>query len=64
MIKCYHNDEFDKLLTAALYRASELDYVDLPSDEELDQMIQPSPRFQRMMDSILRDSTGCIRSIR
>lgn len=56
--------QFDELLTAALYRADELDYYDMPSDEELEQLVQPSPRFQRKMKSLLRDPNRYIRSRR
>jgi len=46
---------FDKLLTAALYRAAELDYGDAMSDEEIDLAVQPSQRFQRKMRTLLRN---------
>ena len=61
----YTDEEFDELLTASLYRATELDYMaDMPSDEELDKMIQPSLRFQRRMKALLRNPKRYIRSIR
>jgi hypothetical protein len=61
----YTDEEFDELLTASLYRAAELDYMaDMPSDEELDKMIQPSLRFQRRMKALLRNPKRYIRNIR
>ena len=39
--------EFEKLLAAALIRANELDYEEIPSEEELHRIIQPSQRFLR-----------------
>jgi len=46
-----NNDiEFDNLLTAALYRAAELDYGDIPSDEELEQILHISPQYKSKMD--------------
>jgi hypothetical protein len=55
---------FDKLLTVALYRAAELDYGDIPSDDELDSTIQPSLRFQRKMRNLLRNPNRHIRNQR
>jgi hypothetical protein len=55
---------FDKLLTVALYRAAELDYGDIPSDDELDLTIEPSQRFQRKMRDLLRNPNRHIRSQR
>ena len=52
---------FDELLTAALYRAAELD---MPSDEELERTVQPSPRFRRRMDALLRSPRRYIRNRR
>ena len=46
---------FERLLTAALQRAAELDIEEMPSDEELDKIIQPSPRFERRMRALLRN---------
>jgi hypothetical protein len=57
----YTDEEFDELLTAALYRAADLDYEDIPSDEELDELIQPSPRFQRRMKALLRNPNRYVR---
>jgi len=47
--------EFEEILTAALYRASELDTENAPSDAELDNLVQPSPRFQRKIRALLRN---------
>jgi len=45
-----NNDvKFDRLLTAALYRAAEIDYGDIPSDEELEQILHISPRYKSKM---------------
>ena len=52
---------FDTLLTAALYRASELE---MPSDMDLEQMIQPSRSFQRKMSSLLRNPKRYTRNLR
>jgi len=56
--------DFEKLLTAALYRASELDCVDMPTDEELDRIIQPSPQFTHKMNALLRNPHKYIRNQR
>jgi len=45
---------FEELLTSALYRASELDYEDMPSDKELNRTVRPSLRFKRKMNVLLR----------
>jgi hypothetical protein len=55
---------FDKLLTSALCRAAELDYEDMPGDDELDIMVQPSQRFQRKMKNLLRNPRRHIRNQR
>jgi hypothetical protein len=59
-----NDDNFDKLLTSALYRAAELDYGDMPSDEELEMTVQPSQRFRRKMKNLLRNPRRHIRSQR
>ena len=56
--------EFDKLLTSALYRAAELDYIDSLSDEELEREVQPSPRFKRRMGALLRNPNRYARAQR
>jgi len=56
--------KFDALLTAALYRASEIDYADMPSDEELEIIIQPSLGFQRKLNALLRAPKRYIRKQR
>jgi len=49
-----NNDiEFDCLLTAALYRAAELDYGDIPSDDELDEILHISPQYKSKMNLLL-----------
>ena len=48
--------EFEKRLTAALYRAAELDYDIMPSDDDLEQIVSTSPRFRRKMKSLLSNS--------
>lgn len=58
------DEEFEKLLIAALYKASEIDYEGEPSDDELDQIVQPSPRFRRKMKSLLRNPDKYIRNQR
>jgi hypothetical protein len=55
---------FEKLLTAALHRAAELDYEDAISDEELALAVQPSQRFQRKMKNLLRNPPRHIRNQR
>ena len=58
----YIDDEkFDELLTAALYRASEIDSADDPTDEELEKLIKPSPRAQRRMNALIRNPKAYIR---
>jgi len=55
--------EFETRLVASLYRAAELDYMaDIPSDDELDRIIQPSPKFQRRMRAMLKNPSGFVRS--
>jgi hypothetical protein len=55
---------FDELLTAALYRASELDNEDMPSENELNKLIHPSIRFQRRMKTLLSNPQRYIRNMR
>jgi len=52
----------DKLLTDALYRAAELDYMEEPTEEELDNIIHPSNQFKRKMSTLLRNPQSYIRS--
>ena len=54
--------EFDKLLTAALYRAVKLDYADMPSGEELDKTVQPSEDFKQKMKTLLQNPKKSIQS--
>ena len=56
--------EFDEILTAALYRASELDIENTPSNSELDELVQPSKRFQRKMKALLHNPKAYTRNIR
>ena len=55
------DEKFDELLTAALYRASEIDCADDPTDEELETLIKPSPRAQRRMKALIRNPKAYIR---
>jgi len=54
--------QFDELLTSALYHAAELDYGDLPTDDELDLLVQPSAQFQHKMSALLRNPSKYVRS--
>ena len=56
------DEEFEMLLTAALHRANELDFNEIPSDEELHRIIQPSPRFLRKKRAFLRNPNKYIRN--
>jgi hypothetical protein len=56
--------EFDELLTAALYRAAEFDEMDTPSDEELEELVQPSLLLQRKMNRLLRNPRAYVRKQR
>lgn len=56
--------EFDEILTSALYSAAELDYGDVPTDEDLEHMVMLSARFQRKMRALLRNPTRYIRNRR
>ena len=56
--------EFEKLLAAALVRANELDYEEIPSDEELHRIIKPSQRFLRRKNAFLRNPNKFIRNQR
>ena len=58
------NAEFDKLLVTALYRAAELDYCTVPTDDELDALVQPSLRFSRRINALLKDQHRYIRNHR
>jgi len=53
---------FESLLKAALQRAVELDIEEMPSDEELDEIIKPSPRFERRMRALLRNPHSYIKN--
>ncbi|MDR2589529.1 MAG: DUF4367 domain-containing protein [Oscillospiraceae bacterium] len=48
-------ENFDSLLTAALYKAAELDYGDIPTDDEIERIIEPSLQFQDKMKILLRN---------
>jgi len=56
------NEEFDKLLTASLYRAVELDYADMPSAAELDKIVQPSENFERKMKAVLQNPKKSVKN--
>jgi len=53
--------ELDGILISALYRAAELDYGDISSDDELN---MPSARFQRKSRALLRNPMRYIRNLR
>ena len=47
--------EFEKLFAAAVIRAAELDYEELPTDDEIYQIVRPSQQAQRKMNALLRN---------
>jgi hypothetical protein len=55
---------FEKRLAAAFMRAAEIDYGGIHSDDELEQIVQPSPRFERKMKSLLRNPRRYLRNYR
>ena len=55
--------EFEVLLAAAVNRAAELDYAEIPSDDEIDKFIQPSAQAQQKMKALLRDPNRYVRSL-
>jgi len=58
-----NNDvEFEKRLTYSLYEAARLDYMNVPSDDELERIVQPSPRFQRRMGALLRNPVRYVKT--
>ena len=56
------DNRFDELITEALYCAIDIEYP-IPSDEELHQIIRPSPRFHRRMKAFLRNPNKYIRRL-
>jgi len=54
--------EFEQLLVTALYIVSERECAGMPTDEELEQLIQPSPHSSRRMKSIIRNPNRHIRN--
>lgn len=54
--------EFEQLLVTALYIVSERECAGTPTDEELEQLIHPSPRSLRRMNSIIRNPKKHIRN--
>jgi len=54
--------EFEQLLVTALYIVSERECAGTPTDEELEQLIQPSPHSLRRMNSIIRNPNRHIRN--
>lgn len=56
------DNRFDELITEALYCAIDIEYP-IPSDEELHQMIRPSPRFHRRMKAFLRNPNKYVRRL-
>ena len=59
-----NDTEFESLLTAALYRAAEIDSEKMPSDEVLEHLVQPSLRFRIRMKSLLRNPVRYLRNQR
>jgi hypothetical protein len=53
---------FDELLTAALYRASELDNTTMPSDDELNNIIEPTAKFQHKMNKLINNPYKYVRN--
>ena len=58
------DDKFDELLITALYLVSERECGDTPTDDELEKMIQPSPKSQRRMKAIIRNPNRYIRKLK
>ena len=58
------DEEFEQLIVTALYIVSERECAGAPSDEELEQLIQPSPHSQRRMNAIIRNPNKYIRNYR
>jgi hypothetical protein len=56
--------EFEELLAAAVVRAAELDYAEIPSDDEIDKIVRPSAQAQRKMEALLRNPSRYVRSLR
>jgi hypothetical protein len=56
--------EFESRLTAALNKAAELDYMNMPADEELEQIIQPSAKFQRRMRALFKNPSAYVKNQR
>jgi len=54
------DENFDSLLTEALYKAAELDYGAIPTDDELDKIIKPSLQFQHKIKSLLRNNKASL----
>ena len=54
---------FEKLVTAALYRAAELDEIEAQSNVSWES-ITPSPRMQRRMKAMLRNPSAYVRNLR
>jgi hypothetical protein len=55
--------EFEVLFAAAVNRAAELDYAEMPSDDEIDIFVQPSAQAQRKMKALLNGPNRYVRSL-
>jgi len=58
------NANFDKLLTDALYRAAELEYMEKPTNDVLDKKNQPSKQFKKKITIMLRNPQSYIRNLK
>lgn len=56
--------EFEELFAAAVVRAAELDYAEMPSDDDIDKIVQPSARAQHKMKNLIHNPNGYIRRLR
>ena len=54
---------FDELFIAALYRASELDYTTIPSDDILNGFLRPSAKFQYKMKKLINSPHKYLRNM-
>lgn len=58
------DENFDSLLTEAIYKAAELDYGNIPTNNESEQTDKPSLQFQHKMKLLLRYNSKGTRSKR
>jgi hypothetical protein len=56
--------QFERTLTAALYRAAELDYEPIGTGDHIAPARRPSLRFRRRMRALLRNPRGYVRNLR